>query len=101
MIFIEDGEFMVRRKALMDEEEFFRFGIWLMGRPDAGKIIRGSGGLRKVRWAGKGRGKRGGVRVIYFWWVSEERILFLDIYAKNQKESLTQGQLEKLKRKVI
>ncbi|MSU63605.1 MAG: hypothetical protein EXS31_14610 [Pedosphaera sp.] len=85
----------------MDEHEFFRFAVWLMARADMGKVIPGSGGLRKVRWAAKGHGKSGGVRVIYFWWISDEKILFLDVYAKNEKENLAADELAKLKRKVV
>ena len=74
---------------------------WLILNPGAGKVIRGSGGLRKVRWAAKGRGKRGGARVIYFWWLAQNRILFLDVYAKSQKDNLTLEEIQKLRRKVI
>ena len=60
-----------------------------------------SGGLRKVRWAAKGHGKRGGVRVIYFWWIADDNILLLDIYAKGEQEDLTADEIAKLRRKVI
>jgi hypothetical protein len=52
----------------MEDEELFRLLEWLAVHPELGKVIPASGGLRKIRWAGKGRGKRGGVRIIYFWW---------------------------------
>jgi hypothetical protein len=71
---------------------------WL--RPDAGKIIKGSGGIRKLRWAGSGRGKRGGLRIIYFWWISKERVSMLMIYPKNEQDDLTQDQLKQLKRQI-
>ncbi|MEO6184563.1 MAG: type II toxin-antitoxin system RelE/ParE family toxin [Verrucomicrobiota bacterium] len=100
MIFIEDSDFYKRRSKLLDEDEFFRFVVWLMSKPGAGNVIPGSGGLRKVRWAAKGRGKRGGVRVIYFWWIADEKILLLDIYSKNAKENLTNDELKKLKGKI-
>ncbi len=100
MIFIEDGDFYKRRSKLLDEDEFFRFVVWLMSKPDGGNVIPGSGGLRKVRWAAKGRGKRGGVRIIYFWWIADDRILLLDIYSKNAKENLTHDELKKLKGKI-
>ena len=69
----------------------------LVARPDVGNIIRGSGGLRKVRWAATGRGKRGGVRVIYYWAVDREIILMLLIYGKNEQDDLTAEQLRLLK----
>ena len=55
----------------------------------AGDIIRGSGGIRKIRWRSKGRGKRGGSRVIYYWLVSEEHIYLLTLYGKGVKDDLT------------
>ena len=69
--------------------------------PEVGKVIPGSGGLRKLRWAAKGEGKRGGVRVIYFWWLADDKILLLDVYAKGKQEDLAAEEIEKLKRKVI
>jgi hypothetical protein len=101
MIFIEDHGFQRRRKGLMDDEELFRLLEWLAVHPELGKVIPASGGLRKVRWAGKGHGKRGGTRVIYFWWMSDDRILLLDIYAKGEQENLGAAEIEKLRQKVI
>lgn len=74
---------------------------WLAGRPDAGKVIPGSGGLRKVRWAARGHGKRGGARVIYFWWTADDKILLLDIYAKGEQEDLTADEIAKLRGKTL
>ncbi len=74
---------------------------WLAVHPGVGRVIPGSGGLRKVRWAARGRGKRGGLRLIYFWWMADDKILLLDIYAKSQQEDLAAAGIEKLKRRVI
>jgi hypothetical protein len=71
--------------ALMDDDEFAELQAMLGARPAAGKVIPHSGGLRKLRWAGSGRGKRGGLRVIYYWWVRESVISLLAIYAKVAK----------------
>ena len=101
MIFIEDHGFQQRRKGLLDDEALFALLEWLAVHPGAGKIIRASGGLRKVRWAAQGRGKRGGMRIIYFWWMADEKILLLDIYAKSQKEDLAADEIKQLKRKII
>lgn len=68
-----------------------------MARPDRGDLIRGSGGLRKIRWAGSGRGKRGGLRVIYYWHVPGSIILFLLAYSKNEQDDLTSAQLKIMK----
>jgi mRNA-degrading endonuclease RelE of RelBE toxin-antitoxin system len=70
----------------------------LLSKPDLGAIIPGSGGLRKVRWSGKGQGKRGGVRVIYYWVKIQDRILMLLIYAKAEQDDLTPDQLKVLRR---
>jgi|SRR5205809_311707 len=101
MIFIEDHGFQKRREGLLDDEALFRLMEWLVAHPGAGKVIPGSGGLRKVRWAAKGHGKRGGVRIIYFWWMADAKILLLDIYAKGEKEDLAAAELKRLKRKVV
>ncbi len=83
---------------MLSDEEYRLLQRTLVLRPDAGELIPGSGGLRKIRWSAKGHGKRGGVRVIYFWAVSQERILMLLIYAKNEQDDLTPDQLKVLKR---
>jgi hypothetical protein len=101
MIFVEDHGFQQRRKGLLDDDELFGLMEWLAVHPETGKVIPGSGGLRKVRWAAKGHGKRGGVRVIYFWWTADDRILLLDIYAKGKQENLAAAEIVKLKRKVL
>ena len=101
MIFIEDRDFQKRCRGLLDDDELFILMEWLAINPDAGKIIPGSGGLRKLRWAAKGHGKRGGARVIYFWWMADDKILLLDIYTKGQKENLAADEIKKLRRKVI
>ena len=54
------------REVYLDDDEFTRLQAFLIERPEAGDLIPGSGGCRKLRWAGSGRGKRGGLRVIYF-----------------------------------
>ncbi|MBX3747045.1 MAG: type II toxin-antitoxin system RelE/ParE family toxin [Verrucomicrobiae bacterium] len=73
----------------------------LVSRPDAGTLIRSGDGLRKLRWAASGRGKRGGARVIYYWWTADERILLLDVYTKNDKSDLSKDELKKLKQEIV
>ena len=70
-------------------------------RPDAGNVIKGTGGMRKLRWAGSGRGKRGGLRVIYYWWVAKDRISMLLAYPKNEQDDLTAEQLKQLKNQLM
>jgi hypothetical protein len=100
MIFIEDDGFQRRCKNLLDDEQLYELMDWLSERPGAGKVIPGSSGLRKLRWSAKGHGKRGGARVIYFWWIADDKILLLDVYAKGKQEDLSAVEIEKLKKKI-
>lgn len=70
----------------------------LVHHPEKGKLIPGSGGLRKIRWSLPGRGKSGGLRSIYYWAVSRDQIFMLYIYAKNEQEDLTSDQLKTLRK---
>jgi hypothetical protein len=100
MVFEEFAPFTRRVVELLGDDELGQVQLSLFQRPDAGKIIPGSGGLRKLRASAKGRGKRGGARIIYYWVVARDRILLLDIYAKNEKENLTSTELKTLRRLV-
>jgi mRNA-degrading endonuclease RelE of RelBE toxin-antitoxin system len=82
---------------LLSDEELTALQWALIANPESGDLIRGSGGLRKLRWAGSGRGKRGGLRVIYYWHVSGSVILLLLAYPKNEQENLSTDQLKILK----
>jgi mRNA-degrading endonuclease RelE of RelBE toxin-antitoxin system len=92
--FNELSNFTKQVLRLLDDESYGELQIALFQRPDLGKVIKGSGGLRKVRWAAKGHGKRGGVRVIYYWYVANELITFCRIYPKNEKENLTSDEIK-------
>ena len=72
----------------------------LVNRPTLGSVIEGSGGLRKLRWGLPGKGKRGGVRIIYYWAARQERLLMLFVYAKTERDDLTPAQLRIL-RKIV
>jgi mRNA-degrading endonuclease RelE of RelBE toxin-antitoxin system len=98
MLIVETSIFTREVRRLLNDEDYRELQSALLARPDAGSLIRGSGGLRKVRWAGSGRGKRGGTRVIYYWAVQHDRILMLLIYPKNERDDLTPQQLKTLKR---
>ena len=67
MTFEEDPDFTEKALRMIGDDGIFAIQMYLMGQPDAGDIIPGSGGCRKLRWAAKGHGKRGGARVIYYW----------------------------------
>ena len=100
MKFIETSVFTRRIEKHLDDDSYRLLQHTLMLRPDIGKLIQRSGGLRKVRWKIKGRGKSGGVRIIYYWAVSEDTILMLLIYGKNEQANLTPAQLGYL-RKIV
>ncbi len=98
--FIETAWFTKRIGELLSEDEYARLQWRLIEFPDAGDVIPNSGGIRKIRVSAKGKGTRGGARVIYYFAVSHDRILMLDVYAKNVKVDLTAEQLRVLKRLV-
>lgn len=70
------------------EDERGDFVAWLVAHPEAGDVVRGSGGCRKVRWARPGMGKRGGVRVIHYNRLADGVIYLLLIYAKNVRDDI-------------
>ena len=96
MEFIETPTFTRLVLELLEDEDYGKLQATLANRPDMGRIIIGSSGVRKMRWAGRGRGKRGGLRVIYYWHATPEIIIFLDIYPKNEKDNLTQSEIRLL-----
>jgi hypothetical protein len=98
VIFVETPTFTKRVLQLMDDEQYAALQAHLARQPDAGQLIRGSGGMRKVRWAGSGRGKRGGLRVIYYWWVAKDRISMLLVYPKSEQDDLSAEQVKQLRK---
>jgi mRNA-degrading endonuclease RelE of RelBE toxin-antitoxin system len=98
MKIIETPIFTKRLKTILTDEEYRLLQNELVIKPESGKIIPGSGGLRKLRWSGSGRGKRGGSRLIYYWLKGEEIILMLIIYLKSETEDLNKDQINILKR---
>ena len=100
MVIVETSIFSRQVQELLSGDEYRQLQLALVLHPDLGTVIPGSGGLRKVRWAIQGRGKRGGVRVIYYWAVMNDKILMLFMYAKNEQDDLTPDQLKVL-RKII
>ncbi len=97
MLFIETPVFTKLVSELLPEDYYRKIQLALILRPEAGKIIPGSGGLRKIRWKSRGSGKRGGLRLIYFWDVPEDRIYMLLIYKKSKQEDFTPNQLKILR----
>ena len=83
-----------------DDDEYRRLQVALMLRPEQGPVIRGSGGLRKVRWAKAGGGKRGGLRVIYYWLPVDQVFYMLYVFSKTEQGDLTPSQTRTLGRLV-
>lgn len=98
MTIIETPIFTRRIQVILSDEEYRLLQAHLVNKPDIGKVIPGSGGMRKLRWSAKGHGKRGGIRVIYYWFMSKDVILLLFAYSKNEQDDLTKEQLRQLKK---
>lgn len=100
MRFVETPIFTAVVHDLLEDEEYRRLQLALLLRPEQGAVIPGGAGLRKVRWGARGKGKRGGIRIIYYWGREEEAIYMLVAYSKLQQENLKPAQLRLLSRLV-
>ena len=98
--FVETPVFTEDIENELSLDEYRQLQLALLLRPAQGSLIRGSGGLRKVRWRRAGGGKRGGLRVIYYWEVASETLYMLTVYRKNDQEDLTPRQAATLQRLV-
>lgn len=97
MVFLETPVFTRQIRELVDDDQYRELQSTLVARPDAGDLIPRSGGLRKIRMAASGRGKRGGGRVIYYWVVAKDQIYMLLAYAKNVRDDLSEDELKMLR----
>jgi hypothetical protein len=100
MEIVETSVFTRLINSLMDDETYRMLQLALITDPGKGSIIPGSGGLRKIRWKLEGHGKRGGVRVIYYWAVSRRKIVILYVFPKNVQDDLSKEQLKILREMV-
>lgn len=100
MRFVETPVFTAAIRRHLDDEHYRHLQIALMLRPVQGPVITGSGGLRKVRWALPGSGKRGGLRVIYYWAPAERAFYMVYAYTKSEQGDLTESQTRELGRLV-
>ena len=96
-IFIESTIFEKYRNEYLSDDEFRVFQADLMSEPKQGDVIQGTGGLRKIRVASKGKGKCGGSRIIYYFLDEKRRFYLLTIYGKNEMSDLTADQKKQLK----
>jgi mRNA-degrading endonuclease RelE of RelBE toxin-antitoxin system len=97
MIFVETPLFTKLIKDFLPDENYRLLQQTILIRPEVGDLVRGSGGLRKIRWNVPGSGKRGGLRIIYYWDVPEDTIYMLLPYQKSKQKDLTPAQLKVLR----
>lgn len=88
VVFIEASAFTKYLRNYLNDNEYRELQNYLIKHPGAGDLIQETGGLRKVRWTALGKGKRSGVRVIYYWQVNEDQIYLLTLYGKNEMSDL-------------
>lgn len=94
--FIQLSVFFRSVSKLLKDEDIRLLENFLLEHPKAGRVIEGTGGLRKMRWAKQGAGKRGGVRIVYFWAERRSTLLFFDVYDKNEKLDLSASDKKRL-----
>ncbi len=97
MQFIETPVFTADVEAFLPDDDYRLLQLALAMRPDAGAVIPGGGGLRKLRWKRPGGGKRGGLRIVYYRRATETTIYMLVIYRKTRQKDLTRKQLRTLR----
>ncbi len=96
MVFVETTLFSKLLPGYLDDDGYRGLQSYLIERPDAGAVVQHSGGVRKVRWAARGKGKSGGLRVICYWLRAGEQIFLLTLYGKGEKENLGAAELKRI-----
>lgn len=97
---VETSTFLARAEKVLDDTEREALKLAIAADPLAGTLIRGSGGVRKLRFGFGGRGKRGGVRVIYFFHNDRMPAFLFTVFAKNERSDLSQSEIAVLRRLV-
>ena len=100
MEFIETSAFTRHVYDYLSDDEYLGFQYFLLLHPESGKVVPGSGGVRKVRWAMGGKGKSGGVRVIYYFKKQDDEIWLLTIYSKNVIENIPAHVLRQIEKEI-
>lgn len=94
---IETRTYSRKAEGLLNEDEREEFAVFISQNPSAGSVVRGSGGVRKIRWARTGSGKRGGVRVICYNQLHHEEVWLLTLYAKTERSTIPAYELRLIK----
>jgi hypothetical protein len=100
MTVVETAEFLRKAKPLLSESERAELVAFVAANPEAGEIIPETGGVRKIRWALPGKGKRGGARVIYYYHSERLPVFLLSAYMKGRKDNLSKADQNAMKRLV-
>ena len=100
MEFIEATAFTKYVYDYLSDDEYLGLQSFLLLYPESGKVVPGSGGVRKIRWAMTGKGKSGGVRVIYYFKRQDDEIWLLTIYSKNEVENIPAHILRKIAKEI-
>ena len=97
-VFIELPPFERFRADYLDDDAFKAFQVELLANPHAGDVIKGTGGLRNVRFQDKrrGKGKRGGLRIIYYWWLGGSQFWLFTLYGKGEMTDLSDSERKAL-----
>ncbi|MEW6531825.1 MAG: hypothetical protein AB1473_13395 [Thermodesulfobacteriota bacterium] len=96
IVFVEMPVFTEALLKHLPDHEYREVQTLLAADPATGDLIPGCKGLRKLRWKAEGRGKRRGIRILYYWAVKQNKILLLDLFAKNESDDLTPKQYKML-----
>jgi len=100
VLFVETPIFTREVTEVLTDDEYRGVQLALLFRPEQGPLIPKSGGLRKIRWKRSGGGKRGGLRLIYYWDKDHDTVYMLFVYPKSDQEDLTPSQLKTLRKLV-
>jgi mRNA-degrading endonuclease RelE of RelBE toxin-antitoxin system len=96
VVFVETSVFSRLLGNYLSDDEYRRFQNHLVERPDIGAVIKASGGVRKVRWRAGGKGKSGGIRVIYYWARAVDQVYLLTLYGKGDRADLKAADLKRI-----
>jgi mRNA-degrading endonuclease RelE of RelBE toxin-antitoxin system len=98
--FVETRLFTGLVPQYLSDEAYAKLQRALIADPEAGDVIRGTGGVRKLRWGVAGRGKRGGIRIIYYVRAQHGQIWMLTLYAKNEEQTIPAHVLRKIREEI-